>query len=211
MNLGCSLCPAKRKVTGESQHAPRPSSARRRTLRATTSRRSPTLYRATRKRLQMDLRCPDAERLDGNTQPSCLASHLFRRISKTRPLIGTSRRPSAVLLSGTKITRTACSVPPPQLASARTQQSAFIALSTSGSDAKARQRPRLKESRDTSLKRFASDLTRAIQSRVDVVSLLLLPECVIQSWGSNSLPPRSVAVAIQSWRPRNPDLHGILR
>jgi len=55
--------------------------------------------------LQIDLRCPDAERLDGNTQPSCLASHLFRRISKTRPLIGTSRRPSAVLLSGTKITR----------------------------------------------------------------------------------------------------------
>jgi hypothetical protein len=51
-----------------------------------------------------NVRCPDAERLDGNTQPSCLASHLFRRISKTRPLIGTSRRPSAVLLSGTKIT-----------------------------------------------------------------------------------------------------------
>lgn len=48
---------------------------------------------------------PRAERFDGNTQPSCLASHLVRRISKTRPLIGTSRRPSAVLLSGTKITR----------------------------------------------------------------------------------------------------------
>src|SRR5215471_5399456 len=52
--------------------------------------------RAFRKRLQIDLRCPDAERFDGNTQPSCLASHLVRRISKTRPLIGTSRRPSAV-------------------------------------------------------------------------------------------------------------------
>ena len=63
------------------------------------------LLRAFRKRLQIDLRCPDAERFDGNTQPSCLASHLVRRISKTRPLIGTSRRPSAVLLSGTKITR----------------------------------------------------------------------------------------------------------
>src|SRR5215471_8420726 len=50
-------------------------------------------------------RCPDAERFEGNTQPSCLASHLSRRIAKTRPLIGTSRRPSAVLLSGTKITR----------------------------------------------------------------------------------------------------------
>ena len=55
--------------------------------------------------MQIDLKCPDAERLDGNTQPSCLASHLFCRISKTRPLIGTSRRPSAVLLSGTKISR----------------------------------------------------------------------------------------------------------
>ena len=48
---------------------------------------------------------PDAERFEGNTQPSCLALQLFRRISKTRPLMGTSRRPSAVLLSGTKITR----------------------------------------------------------------------------------------------------------
>ena len=63
------------------------------------------MLRAFRKRLQIDLKCPDAERFDGNTQPSCLASHLMRRISKTRPLIGTSRRPSAVLLSGTKITR----------------------------------------------------------------------------------------------------------
>jgi hypothetical protein len=46
---------------------------------------------------------PSPRRFDGNTQPSCLASHLIRRISKTRPLIGTSRRPSAVLLSGTKL------------------------------------------------------------------------------------------------------------
>jgi len=53
----------------------------------------------------IDLRWPDAERFDGNNQPSCLALHLARRISKTRPLIGTSRRPSTVLLSGTKITR----------------------------------------------------------------------------------------------------------
>jgi hypothetical protein len=38
--------------------------------------------------------------------PSPPVSHrMFCRISKTRPLIGTSRRPSAVLLSGTKITR----------------------------------------------------------------------------------------------------------
>jgi len=45
---------------------------------------------------------------DGNTQPSCLASHLYRRISKTRPLIGTRRRPSAVLLSGDEPIRQAC-------------------------------------------------------------------------------------------------------
>jgi hypothetical protein len=35
-------------------------------------------------------RCLGEERFDGNTQPSCLASHLVRRISKTRPLIGTN-------------------------------------------------------------------------------------------------------------------------
>lgn len=63
------------------------------------------MLRAFRKRLQIDLKRPDAERFDGNTQPSCLAPLLIRRISKTRPLIGTSRRPSAVLLSGTKMTR----------------------------------------------------------------------------------------------------------
>jgi hypothetical protein len=35
--------------------------------------------------------------LTENTQPSCLPSHLFRRISKTRPLIGTGRRsPGAI-------------------------------------------------------------------------------------------------------------------
>jgi len=61
--------------------------------------------RAFRKRVLIDLRWPDAERFDGNNQPSCLALHLARRISKTLPLIGINRRPSAVLLSGTKITR----------------------------------------------------------------------------------------------------------
>ena len=63
------------------------------------------MLRAFQKRLQIDIRWPDAERFDVNTQPSCLASHRFRRISTTGPLIGTRRRPSAVLLSGTKITR----------------------------------------------------------------------------------------------------------
>src|SRR6266571_9515244 len=50
-------------------------------------------------------RCPDLERLDGNTQPSFLVSQRSRSRSKTRLLIGTSLLPSAVLLSGTKITR----------------------------------------------------------------------------------------------------------
>jgi hypothetical protein len=36
------------------------------------------------RKARFDLRCPDAERFDGNTQPSCLASHLFRSLSKTR-------------------------------------------------------------------------------------------------------------------------------
>jgi hypothetical protein len=48
---------------------------------------------------------PEAERLDGNTQPSVLVQHRARKSSKTRWLIGTSRRPSGVLVCGTKITR----------------------------------------------------------------------------------------------------------
>src|SRR5215831_17433044 len=39
------------------------------------------------------------------SQPSCLVAHLYCSVSNTRLLIGTSLRPSAVLLSGTKITR----------------------------------------------------------------------------------------------------------
>src|SRR5947209_8043432 len=48
---------------------------------------------------------PLAERADGNTQPSFRVRQRSRRISKTRRLIGTSLRPSGVLLSGTKINR----------------------------------------------------------------------------------------------------------
>ena len=41
----------------------------------------------------------------GNTHPSRLVAQRARKRSLTRRLIGTSRRPSAVLLSGTKIMR----------------------------------------------------------------------------------------------------------
>src|SRR5215469_5871594 len=56
-----------------------------------------------RNKLQIDLRCPDADRFEGNTQPSVLIPQRLFRISKARRLIGTSLRPSGVLLSGTKI------------------------------------------------------------------------------------------------------------
>ena len=48
------------------------------------------LWRAFRKGLQIDLRCPDAERFEGNTQLSCLESHLYRdgaQISSLLPII----------------------------------------------------------------------------------------------------------------------------
>src|SRR5262249_30813466 len=60
---------------------------------------------ACRNKLQTDFRCPDADRVEGNTQPSDLAPQRFFRMSRTRRLIGTSLRPSGVLLSGTKIVR----------------------------------------------------------------------------------------------------------
>ena len=62
-------------------------------------------FRACRHKLQIDFRCPDADRLEGNTQPSGLVPQRFFRVSRTRRLIGTSLRPSGVLLSGTKIVR----------------------------------------------------------------------------------------------------------
>jgi hypothetical protein len=49
------------------------------------------------KEIQIDLRCPDAERFDGKTQPCFFPSHLARRVSNTGLLMGTRRRPSGVL------------------------------------------------------------------------------------------------------------------
>jgi len=46
--------------------------------------------RAWRNKLQIDRRCPDAERFEGKIHPLFFVSQRRRRISKTRWLIGTS-------------------------------------------------------------------------------------------------------------------------
>src|SRR5205807_7178956 len=61
--------------------------------------------RALRNKLNIDMRCPDLERFEGKVQPPFIVPQRLRIISKTLRLIGTSLRPSGVLLSGTKITR----------------------------------------------------------------------------------------------------------
>lgn len=69
----------------------------------TSSFGRPAWRRASLKRRSIERRCPEPARLDGNTHPSLFVPQRARKRSLTRRLIGTSRRPSAVLLSGTPV------------------------------------------------------------------------------------------------------------